>query len=110
LVENTGLGTHVSFYPKGGFLMNLLVQELKDFLDGEQRLKTWPCQRRYKDLALEYIASMFETGRSYTVLEVNETINRLHIFDQASMLRGELFENGLLDCTSDRSEYWKLGP
>lgn len=90
--------------------MDLLVQELKDYLDESMRLMTWPCRRKYRDLALEYIASMFDTGRSYTLPEVNIIINRLHSFDQASMLRTELFENGLLDCTSDGSEYWKLGP
>lgn len=90
--------------------MDLLTQELKDYLDSEERLKTWPCRRKHKNLALEYIASHFETGRSYTVQEVNCFINRLHTFDQAAMLREELFENGLLDCTSDGSEYWKVGP
>jgi hypothetical protein len=56
------------------------------------------------------LASKFETGRSYTIREVNAMINSMHIFDQAVMLRGELFDNGLLDCTSDGSEYWKVGP
>jgi len=90
--------------------MDILVQELKDYLDSAKRLLAWPCRRRHRDLALEYIASMFETGRSYSVQEVNAIINQLHTFDQASMLREELFENGLLDCTSDGSEYWKVGP
>ncbi|MDD2282938.1 MAG: DUF2087 domain-containing protein [Eubacteriales bacterium] len=90
--------------------MDLLRQELKDYMDSEDRLLVWPCGRRYRDLALEYIASKFETGRSYTLQEVNAIINRFHSFDQAAMLRSELFENGLLDCTSDGSEYWKVGP
>lgn len=90
--------------------MDLLMQELKDYLDSENRLKAWPCRRKHRNLALEYIASMFETGRSYSVQEVNSIINQLHSFDQAAMLRGELFENGLLDCTSDGSEFWKVGP
>jgi hypothetical protein len=90
--------------------MDLLVQELRDYLDDCMRLKAWPCRRKYQDLALEYIASQFVTGRSYTVQEVNSIINRLHTFDQAAMLRSELFDNGLLDCTSGGSEYWKVGP
>jgi len=90
--------------------MDLLVQELKDYLDNDLRLKTWPCRRKYRDLALEYIVSVFDTGRSYSLQEVNSIIDGLHTFNQASMLRTELFENGLLDCTSDGSEFWKVGP
>jgi hypothetical protein len=90
--------------------MDLLRQELKDFLDGEDRLLVWPCGRKGRDLALEYMASKFETGRSYSLPEVNAIINRFHTFDQAAMLREKLFENGLLDSTSDGSEYWKVGP
>lgn len=90
--------------------MDLLVQELRDYLDDCLRLKAWPCRRKQRDLALEYIASQFNTGRSYTVHEVNAIINSLHTFDQAAMLRNELFENGLLDCTSGGAEYWKVGP
>lgn len=90
--------------------MDLLKQELEDYLDCEGRLLALPCGRKYKDLALEYIASKFVTGRSYTLQEVNTIINQHHTFDQAATLREELFENGLLDCTSDGSEYWKVGP
>jgi len=90
--------------------MDLLVQELKDYLDGNNRLRVWPCRRKYRDLALEYLASEFDTGKNYSLQEVNRVINQLHTFDQASMLRQELFENGLLDCTSDGMEYWKVGP
>jgi hypothetical protein len=90
--------------------MDILVKELKDYLDDSMRLKTWPCRRKYRDLALEYIASRFVTGRSYSLHEVNAIINKLHSFGQAALLRTELFENGLLDCTSDGSEYWKVGP
>jgi len=95
---------------KGGFRMDLLVQELKDFLDADKRLIAWPSSRKYRDLALEYIASLFETGRSYSVQEVNSIINSIHTFGQTTMLRNQLFENGFLDCTSDGSEYWKVGP
>lgn len=90
--------------------MDLLKQELNDYMDSEDRLMALPCGQRHRDLALEYIASQFETGRSYTLQAVNAIINRCHTFDQAALLRSELFENGLLDCTSDGSEYWKVGP
>ncbi|HOC05939.1 MAG: DUF2087 domain-containing protein [Bacillota bacterium] len=90
--------------------MDLLVQELKDYLDSEDRLIALPCGLKHRNLALEYLASQFETGRSYTLQEVNAIINRFHTFDQAALLRSELFENGFLDCTSDGSEYWKVGP
>lgn len=90
--------------------MDLLLQELKDFLDGSNRLKAWPSRRKYRDIALEYLVSNFETGRSYTIAEVNQIIISMHAFDQVAMLREELFNNGLLDCTADGSEYWKVGP
>lgn len=90
--------------------MNLLAQELEDYLDNDGRLLTLPCSRKNLNLALEYIASKFETGRGYTLSEVNAIINRYHAFDQAAMLRSQLYQNGLLDATSDGSEFWKIGP
>lgn len=90
--------------------MDLLRHELEDYLDSDGRLLAYPCGRKYQDLALEFIVSKFETGRSYTLHQVNAIIESFHAFDQAAMLREELLRNGLLDCTSDHSEYWKVGP
>lgn len=90
--------------------MCLLTDELGDYLDDAGRLVAWPCGRKIQSLALEYLASKFETGQSYSLLEVNAIINRHHVFDQATMLRFQLFENGLLDATSDGTEFWKIGP
>lgn len=90
--------------------MDLLSYELEDYLDSQGRLLALPCGRKHLDLALEYIASKFETGRGYTLQEVNAIIDRSHAFDQGAALREQLLGNGLLDCTSDHSEYWKVGP
>lgn len=81
---------------------------LKGFLDKDCKLKSWP-SRKHRDkqlLALEYLASKFETGKDYSEREINELLNRHHTFGDPALLRRELFMKKLLDRAPDGSRYW----
>lgn len=81
--------------------------ELKNYLDGEGRLTLWPSKRTVQLVALDYLASRFEAGRVYSEKEVNALLNQFHAFNDAALLRRELFEKGLLNRAKDDSEYWR---
>ena len=84
-------------------------QQLRGFLDSEQRLKTWPAKPNKQQLALEYLASKFEASRDYSEKEVNEILNHHHTFGDPALLRRELFMKFFLNRTDDGRRYWKEG-
>lgn len=79
---------------------------LKNHLDVEGRLKWWPSKRSKQLVALDYLASKFEAGKTYNESEVNELLNKWHTFGDAALLRRELFDDGLLNRQQDGTEYW----
>lgn len=82
---------------------------LADYLDDEGRVTRWPTRRNKaagQTLILEYLATKFEAGRTYTEKEVNAILNQFHTFEDWALLRRELFENGYLNREKDGSTYW----
>ena len=76
---------------------------LKNFLDGENRLKAFPSKRKLQLCAVRYLAEKFEPGRIYTEGEVNDILNRWHTFRDPETLRRELYQNHFLDRKRDGS-------
>ena len=85
--------------------MDYLV-ELKNFLDEEGRLKSYPAKRRPKIAALFYLASKFERGKRYSEKEVNQILKNWHTFEDWAMLRRDLYDKWFLGRESNGSEYW----
>ena len=79
---------------------------LKNFLDGENRLKAFPSKRKLQLCAVRYLAEKFEPGRIYTEREVNGVLSRWHTFHDPETLRRELYQNHFLDRKRDGSAYW----
>ena len=87
----------------------LCKKELKNFLDGEGRLKAYPSRFKLKVAALFYLAANFEFGRRYTESEVNQILQNHHTFEDWAILRRELFDRGFMDREKDCSAYWLEG-
>ncbi|SMC16369.1 hypothetical protein SAMN02745134_00061 [Clostridium acidisoli DSM 12555] len=83
-----------------------LKMELKNYLDNMGRLKIYPSKKKYKLLALMFLATKFEKGVIYTEKEVNEIIDNVHTFNDRCLIRRELFNNRFLGRTNDCSKYW----
>lgn len=83
-----------------------LALELKNYLDSEHRLKLYPAKRRYKILALFYLATKFEENISYTEKQVNEILNKHHSFNDCCLLRRELFNKKFINRLDNCSKYW----
>ena len=79
---------------------------LRNFLDGEGRLKLFPAKRKMKLYALCYLSTKFVAGDRYTESEVNGVLNRWHLFGDAATLRRELYDARFLARERDGSAYW----
>ncbi len=87
-----------------------LPQELHRFLDSRGRLTMWPpAKQRDKLLILEYLASFFESGRTYSEQEVNELLLLHSTFKDSAALRRGLYEYRFVNRTRDGSQYWLSG-
>ena len=85
-----------------------LAKELRNFLDKEGRLKSYPVKQRPKTLAMFYLASKFEKGRRYTEKEVNQILKDWHTFEEWAMLRRDLYDKYFFgrDPGARGVEYW----
>ncbi|MDR0855924.1 MAG: DUF2087 domain-containing protein [Clostridiales bacterium] len=79
---------------------------LKHYLDAEGRLLRYPSRQKYKVPALFYLAGKFDPERSYTEKEINAVLNLWHVFNDAAMLRRDLFDRRFLGREPDGSRYW----
>lgn len=84
---------------------DVIKNELVNFLDSGGRLVRYPAKRRYKLLSLFYLASKFDSGRTYTEKEVNEILKDWHTFGDWAMLRRDLYDNFFLYRAPDCSLY-----
>lgn len=80
--------------------------ELKNYLDNQGRLKIYPSKKKYKILALIFLASKFEKGIIYSEKEINEILDNAHAFNDRCLIRRELFNKGFLGRLNDCSKYW----
>jgi PTH1 family peptidyl-tRNA hydrolase len=79
---------------------------LKNHLDVDGKLKWWPSKRSKQLIALDYLSSKFEAGKTYSESDVNYLLNQWHTFNDAALLRRELFDYGQLNREQDGAEYW----
>lgn len=80
--------------------------ELKNFLDNEGRLKSYPSKSKQKVYALFYLASKFEVGVRYSEKEVNQILKDWHIFEDWAMLRRDMYDRGFLGRELNGAVYW----
>ncbi len=88
----------------------IIVQEIRAFLDDNMRLTKLPKKRRKFVCALIYIASKFDSNTSYTEPEVNDILEKWHNFGDKATLRRSLCDMGFLDRTLNCSEYKLISP
>ncbi|MCC7230284.1 MAG: DUF2087 domain-containing protein [Fimbriimonadaceae bacterium] len=81
--------------------------DLRGYFNQRGILLLWPAQGRAdkRRIALEWIASHFEGGRSYREVEVNALLKELHAFDDHAFLRRELVDRGYLMRNKDGTDY-----
>ena len=85
---------------------SILKEQLKNFLDTDGKLTSYPAKFKLKILSLFYLASKFEINKKYTEKEVNELLKLWHTFNDWAMLRRDLYDRNFLDREKNCSLYW----
>lgn len=78
---------------------------LRNFLNPEGKLVSFPAKRKMKIYALLYLSEKFEAEREYTEQEINEVLLDFHTFADPATLRRELYEYHFLDRSRDGKVY-----
>ena len=79
---------------------------LKNYLNPEGKLKTFPSKRKLKIAAMFYIATRIDKEKMYTEKEINDVINERCCFQDAALLRREMYDYKFINRTSDGKTYW----
>jgi len=83
----------------------MIPAEIKKFFNDKGQLKQLEKEGQAAGTGIP--VGKLEKGRIYTEKEVNEMLNEAHIFNDAPLLRRELYDNGFIDRTRDCRQYWK---
>jgi len=83
---------------------------LRNFLDGEGRLKQMPAKHKLRAYVYLWAAEQLEPGRRYSEGELNACIDRLTAFRDPATIRRALVDYGFMARLPDGSAYWLLEP
>lgn len=84
------------------------MEIIKNFINEDGIVKSWPSKRSKKLAVLEYLATKFEKDKTYTEKDINNILNEWHAFNDAPLLRRELYDLKYLDREKDCSKYWVI--
>ena len=80
----------------------------KKLINDFDEIIRWPKKPSDKDIIIKYLATKFVYENKYTEQEVNNIINKYHLFEDMSLLRRELISRKILARLDDGSRYWKI--
>ncbi len=86
---------------------DIVKDELKSFLNDDMQLTALPSKRKKLLVAIYYLASKIESGKTFTEKEINDILNSRTTFRDPATLRREMYNHYLLDRTNDCREYRK---
>jgi len=77
---------------------------IKNYMDENQALKSYPSKEKKKIIVLEEIAKNFTKGKTYSEKEINTILKR--IYEDYATIRRALIEYGFIERSNDCSSYW----
>lgn len=83
-----------------------MLDRIKNFLDSENRLISFPAKRKMKLYAILYLSTKFEKNLIYTEKEFNEILNKWHTFGDPATLRRELYNLMFVGREPSGKSYW----
>ena len=82
-----------------------LTHILRNFLNTDGKLVSFPAKRKMKIYCLIYLAQKFEPEKEYSEQEINDFLLDWHTFADPATLRRELYEYHFLDRSRDGKVY-----
>ena len=80
--------------------MNKLINEFDEII-------RWPKKPSVKKIVINWLSNKFNGEIKYSEKEVNEILDRHHLFNDIALLRRELISRKSLSREDNGSEYWK---
>lgn len=80
---------------------------LKNYLNAEGKLISFPSKRKLKVAAMFYIAASIDEEVTYSEKEINDLISKMCCFNDAALLRREMYNYRFINRTLDGKMYWK---
>jgi hypothetical protein len=75
---------------------------------GDGRITRWPGKRSQQELCLWFLWSKIPRGQVFSEREISAFLNGLHRFEDAALLRRDLFDLGLVTRKRDGSDYRRI--
>ena len=85
-----------------------LVERALAQFDAEGQLRQWPARRSVQILCLWALWAQLPRGAAQSEREISATLNRLHRFGDAAILRRDMVALGLLARKADASDYRRI--
>ena len=82
--------------------MNKLINEL-------DKIIRWPKKPSDKEIVINWLSQKFKIQFKYSEKEINQIIDRHHLFNDIPLIRRELVSRKILERTDTGSRYWKSG-
>ncbi len=83
-----------------------MEDDIKRYFRNE-KLYVWPSKGVTRIKVINYFGNLFEVGKRYTEIQINDILLDNHSFGDPVFLRRELIDAGILSRTKDGREYWK---
>ena len=83
------------------YVMDKLINEL-------DKIIRWPKKPSAKEMKITFLATKFDSDKTYTEKEVNKIIDMHHLFNDTPLLIRELISRRLLGRINDGSKYWRI--
>ncbi len=84
-----------------------MKQWIKNYLNEEGKLISFPSKRKLKVAAMFYIVSSIDENVKYSEKEINDLINQQCCFNDAALLRREMYNYRFINRSLDGKVYWK---
>ena len=80
---------------------------ITNFLNSSGQVKQLPSKKAVRNEILIYLSEFIQDDTIYSEREINEILNSKHTFGDPALLRRDMFDNFIINRTSDCRLYWK---
>ena len=81
----------------------------KNLINEFDEIVVWPTKKLDKEYIFKFLSKKFIIDRIYSEKEINQIIQKHHLFNDIPLIRRELVSRKILKRTDTGSRYWKTG-
>ena len=81
---------------------------MNKLINKSEGIVRWPKKQKDKQFTIEWLSQKFKFEKQYSEKEVNQIIDKNHLFNDIALLRRELVSKSYLQRENDGSVYWRI--